>query len=100
VEGKFNIMSTMWNETETFIQNLVHDLRQPLSEIEALIYCLETSAAADNARVRALTNLIRNQVERTDAILCGAVRDARGFSDLPSRTGREMSLVQASPSGV
>jgi signal transduction histidine kinase len=93
-------MSTRWNETETFIQNLAHDLRQPLSEIEALIYCLETSAGGDNARIRVLTNLIRNQVERTDAILCGAVRDAGGFSDLPSTTGLELSLSQASPSGV
>jgi hypothetical protein len=81
------------------LQQLIHDVSQPLSIIETLAYCLEISLPADAATGLAHLHHIRQQVEAASRILTAAQAQERAsvpggvgplISDLalPSARGR------------
>jgi len=57
------------------ILNLAHDLRQPLSAIEAIAYYLEMTLPADQIDARRHLGRLQELILRTDMILSDAVRD-------------------------
>lgn len=66
-----------WNAAETLVNELVHDLRQPLSEIESIAYYLEMAGANGPARSREMLGKIQVLVAEADRLLTGAVRDVK-----------------------
>ena len=65
------------NETEHVVRNLTHDLRQPLSAIEAIAYYLEMTLPPDQLDARKFLLQIQHMVERANSILVQAVDDTR-----------------------
>lgn len=66
-----------WNAAETLVNELVHDLRQPLSEIESIAYYLEMAGANGSARSREMLGKIQVLVAEADRLLTRAVRDVK-----------------------
>jgi signal transduction histidine kinase len=57
---------------ETLLINLIHDLRQPLGNIEGTTYCLSSLVGSADARIRDQVRLIERQVERAEQLLAAA----------------------------
>jgi phosphoglycerate-specific signal transduction histidine kinase len=58
------------------LSSLAHDLRQPLSNIEAIVYHLTTIVPQSDQRVQAQLARIRELVQETDEILSSSLREA------------------------
>ena len=63
--------------SEDALINLAHDLRQPLSTIEAIAYYLELTLPADQVQARNYVSRLQQVVMEASAILSSAVRDSR-----------------------
>jgi hypothetical protein len=59
------------------ICRLVHDLRQPLSTIEAIAYYLEITLPADQVEARRYLSRLRQTVEESNSIMLDAIRNSR-----------------------
>ncbi|HEV2688706.1 MAG TPA: hypothetical protein VGV35_09135 [Bryobacteraceae bacterium] len=59
------------------IRELVHDLRQPLSSIEAIAYYLEMTLPADQFQARQYMRRLQQLVEHTSSILDCAAADCK-----------------------
>ncbi len=66
-----------WSAAETLVQELAHDLRQPLSEIESIAYYLELAGAGAPLRSREMLGKIQGLVAEADRLLSRAVRDVK-----------------------
>jgi signal transduction histidine kinase len=66
-----------WNAAETLVNELVHDLRQPLSEIESIAYYLEMAGANGAVRSREMLGKIQVLVAEADRLLTRAVHDVK-----------------------
>jgi hypothetical protein len=72
--------ATMSNNTgpqEDTVSRLVHELRQPLSTIEAIAYYLEITLPADQFEARRYLTRLRKTVEESNAILSKAIRESQ-----------------------
>ncbi len=78
------IFSTMPKTNEVLLQNLAHELRQPLSTIESIAYYLEIAMPQADARVREQLSRLRHLVEQSSWILNDAVALARASSARPA----------------
>jgi phosphoglycerate-specific signal transduction histidine kinase len=58
------------------LSSLAHDLRQPLSNIEAIVYHLATMLPQCDHKVQAHLERIRALVQETDEILSNSLREA------------------------
>ncbi len=65
--------SLNWSAAESLVQDLAHDLRQPLSEIESIAYYLELAGAGDPSRSREMLEKIQSLVADADVLLTRAV---------------------------
>jgi signal transduction histidine kinase len=65
------------NRTQETIFNLVHDLRQPLSAIEAIAYYLEMTLPSEQLDARRQLAQLRELVGQSGEILSDAVKVAR-----------------------
>ena len=63
--------------SEESIQCLIHDLRQPLSTMEAIAYYLEMTLPAHMIEAHVHLQRLQRLVEESNSILAGAVRDSR-----------------------
>jgi nitrogen-specific signal transduction histidine kinase len=59
------------------VRDLAHELRQPLSAIEAIAYYLEMTLPAEQVAVRQHLLRIQKLVEQSSDIVSRAVHDAR-----------------------
>lgn len=57
---------------EEAVRELIHELRQPLSSIEAIAYYLEMTLPAEQSRARQYMRRLQELVEQTNAILSQA----------------------------
>jgi len=57
---------------EKVLADLIHDLRQPLSNIETSAYCLDLSIDPQNVRAQKYLHLIQQQVEQAVSMLSAA----------------------------
>ncbi len=64
------------NRTQETVHNLVHDLRQPLSAIEAIAYYLEMTLPAEQLDARRYLAQLQELVCQSDTILSDAVEVA------------------------
>lgn len=62
---------------EDTIRELVHDLRQPLSSIEAIAYYLEMTLPADQFQARQYMRRLQQLVDQTSVILDHAAADCK-----------------------
>ena len=62
---------------EETVRELVHDLRQPLSSIEAIAYYLEMTLPAEQSRERQYMRRIQQLVDQASVALNCAVAPAR-----------------------
>ena len=65
------------NAAEEVVRNLVHDLRQPLSSIEAIAYYLEMTLPAEQVQARMYMRRLQQLVDQADATLECAVSGIR-----------------------
>ena len=72
--GSYRAMAFL-NASETALANLIHDLRQPLGNIETSMWCLSSLTAAADARVRDQLALIERQVEAAERMLAAAAAE-------------------------
>jgi len=57
------------NPAEEILRDLVHELRQPLSSIEAIAYFLEMTLPADQVQARQHMRRLQHLVDQAEAIL-------------------------------
>jgi hypothetical protein len=69
--------SKMPCQAEDAIRNLVHDLRQPLSTIEAIAYYLEMTLPAEQLEARRYLSRLQGLVEETNLLLMESIRESR-----------------------
>jgi hypothetical protein len=65
---------TIPNRTQEAVFNLAHDLRQPLSAIEAIAYYLEMTLPVEQLDARRHLARLQELVVQSDTILSDAVR--------------------------
>jgi len=65
------------NPTEIALANLIHDLRQPLGNIESSVWCLRSFLATAEPRVQEQAALIGRQVEEAARLLAAAAEELR-----------------------
>jgi len=70
---------------EETVRELIHDLRQPLSSIEAIAYYLEMTLPAGQSQARHYMHRLQELVERSNEILTQAAADYK-TQDIPART--------------
>ena len=63
--------------SEETIRELVHDLRQPLSSIEAIAYYLEMTLPAEQHQARQYMRRLQQLVDETSVILDHAASDCK-----------------------
>jgi nitrogen-specific signal transduction histidine kinase len=62
---------------EESVRNLVHELRQPLSSIEAIAYYLEMTLPAEQAQARQYMRTIQDLVAQASSLLHSAAAPIR-----------------------
>ena len=63
------------NSSETALANLIHDLRQPLGNIESSTWCLSSLTGHSDPRVREQVALIERQVQAAENLLSAAAAE-------------------------
>ncbi len=74
---RFDGVEDCLGHTESVVYNLAHDLRQPLSAIEAIAYYLEMTLPADQLKARQYLLRLQELVEKSQTILSNAVDTVR-----------------------
>ena len=65
------------------LSSMAHDLRQPLSNIEAIAYHLSLILPQNDRKIQAQLARIRELVKQTDDILSSSVRESAGPLPVP-----------------
>jgi signal transduction histidine kinase len=65
------------------LSSMAHDLRQPLSNIEAIAYHLSLILPQNDKKIQAQLARIRELVQQTDQILTTSVRESAAPPPLP-----------------
>ena len=68
---------TSVSSSEEALRDLVHELRQPLSSIEAIAYYLEMTLPADQIQARQYMRRLQELVDQSTTILDRAASDYR-----------------------
>jgi signal transduction histidine kinase len=68
---------------EDAIRNLVHDLRQPLSTIEAIAYYLEMTLPADQLEARRYLSRLQQVVQESNVLMLKSIRESRARDATP-----------------
>ena len=63
------------NASEIALANLIHDLRQPLGNIESSTWCLSSLTGHSDPRVREQVALIERQVQAAENLLTAAAAE-------------------------
>jgi signal transduction histidine kinase len=92
--------SANWSVTRGFLENLAHDLRQPLGDIEMIAYHLQTCATLEPGQAREMLAKIRRLVAQTDEILCGSLQAVEDPSADFAATQRPLTGVPIPPAGA
>ena len=62
---------------DDIVRDLIHDLRQPLSSIEAIAYYLEMTLPADQTEARLYMRRLQQLVDQTGSVLRDAAAGVR-----------------------
>ncbi len=66
---------TFANSSEAALANLIHDLRQPLGNIESSVWCLTALELSADPRIREQVGIIERQVEEAERLLTAAAAE-------------------------
>ena len=66
--------------SEELVRELIHDLRQPLSSIEAIAYYLEMTLPADQIQARLYMRRLQQLVDQTSCVLEDAAAGVRNHA--------------------
>ena len=86
--------------SEDVLAHFVHDIRQPLSALEALASFLELITPPDDSRVQEQLRQIHVQIDQADRILTDGVRTIQLYLSDAARCGRAPTLPAAPPERV
>jgi signal transduction histidine kinase len=100
MERQNTMASANWSVTRGFLENLAHDLRQPLGDIEMIAYHLQTCATLEPGQAREMLAKIRRLVAQTDEILCGSLQAVEDPSADFAATQRPLTGVPIPPAGA
>ncbi len=70
-------MAANWSVTEALVHDLAHELRQPLSEIEAIAYYLEMASTPGVVQAKEKLERIRGLVDLANQVLRRAEREIK-----------------------
>jgi len=68
---------TSRSSSNELVRDLIHDLRQPLSSIEAISYYLEMTLPPEQIEARLYMRRLQQLVDQTSSILQGAAAGVR-----------------------
>ena len=77
------------NQPPPTLENLVHDIRQPLSTISACSYYLSLALRGADNMIQIQLDRIHHQIQRADALLTGAVQRIQSERKPEEITGEE-----------
>ena len=83
---------------EEIIHSLVHDLRQPLSNLETCIFWLDMVLEHPSGRVGEHLHTMENQIAQATRLLQGAVEQMRALR--AQTDGRPFEMAKAAAAGV
>jgi len=85
---------------EDLLADLVHDLRQPLGNIETSVYFLNLVAPPDDARLHAQLHVIERQLGDAARMLTEASAVLRRMRAQRAETSASMDLTNPASAGV
>jgi signal transduction histidine kinase len=87
---------------EEILNSLVHDLRQPLGNIETSIFYLDLVLARPSVRAREQLRTMEHQVARVTQLLQRAAEDLRSMrtQDSAASTEASFNLTKSASAGV
>ena len=83
------------NPSETALANLIHDLRQPLGNIESSTWCLSSLTGHSDPRVREQVALIERQVQAAENLLSAAAAELRQARVQRSETAVSLEVTNS-----
>jgi signal transduction histidine kinase len=76
IESPLYLENSSMPERDEFVRDFIHDLRQPLSSIEAIAYYLEMTLPAEQLQARQYMRRLQQLVDEANSILHRAAVDA------------------------
>ncbi len=78
IESPSYLKTTSMPERDEMVRDFIHDLRQPLSSIEAIAYYLEMTLPADQLEARQYMRRLQQLVEQANSMLHHAAVEVSG----------------------
>lgn len=85
---------------ESLLTALIHDLRQPLGNIECSVWCLKSLAASADPRIREQIGLIERQVEEASRLLSRAAAEIGSARLHRAAAPESLATTNSASSGV
>lgn len=86
--------------SEDALADFAHEIRQPLSALEALTSYLDLIIPQENTRVREQLRRMHVEIDHADQILKDGMRVLRAYLPVPVRSERGEPTPGATPEGV
>jgi nitrogen-specific signal transduction histidine kinase len=86
--------------SEDALADFAHEIRQPLSALEALTSYLDLIIPEENTRVREQLRRIHVEIDHADRILIDGMRTLRAYLPVPVRSEHVELAPGAPPEGV
>jgi hypothetical protein len=77
IESPTYLEATCMPARDEAVRDFIHDMRQPLSSIEAIAYYLEMTLPAEQLQARQYMRRLQQLVEEANSILQNAAMDVR-----------------------
>lgn len=88
------------SDFENLLANLVHDLRQPLSNIESTTYWLSSLANSCDPRITEQLRIIERQVEQAETLLAAASSELARVQAQRREGSENLELTNSTSVGV
>jgi signal transduction histidine kinase len=85
---------------EDLVANLIHDLRQPLANLEGCSYYLSSLTKSGDARVQELAQVIERQVENAEQLLSAASLELSRTRGQRQEAAGSIDFTNAASAGV
>ena len=85
---------------EDLVVNLIHDLRQPLSNLEGCSYYLTSLTQSGDARIQELAQVIERQVENAEQLLAAASLELSRTRGQRQETAASIDFTNPAKAGV
>ena len=93
-------MPSNFSGVESLLANLIHDLRQPLTNIEGSSFYLASLTRSGDPRVQELARVIERQVEQAEQLLAAASLELSRTRLQRQEDAVSMEFTNAAKAGV